>query len=89
MEYKNIILKIPKYHPEDGLKLEWETGFSIKVKQDDGTVILRANENGLLSLAKHLIMLANPEVPANIHIHFDDLNSLESGSSEFIIEKVT
>jgi hypothetical protein len=89
MEYKTIIIKLPKYHPENGLRLEWETGFSIKVKQENGVVILQANEHGLMSLAKHLINLANPEVPANTHIHFDDSNSLESGSSEFIIEKVT
>lgn len=89
MEHKTIVVKFPKYLPEKGLRLEWEKGFSIIVKQENGVVILQANENGLMSLAKHLITLANPEVPVNIHIHFDDSNSLESGSSEFIIEKIT
>ena len=87
MEYKTVIIKVPKYNPESRLKLEWEKGFSIKIKQENGTVILQANKNGLISLAKHLITLANSEVPANTHFHLDDSNSLEEGSSEFIIEK--
>jgi hypothetical protein len=87
MEYTTIIVKIPKYQPENGLKLEWENNFFITLRQENDTVILQANENGLKSLAKHLIALSNPGVPNNIHIHFDDSNSLESGSPELIIEK--
>jgi hypothetical protein len=88
MEYKTLVIKVPKYDPETGLKLEWEKGFAIKIIQENDTVILQANENGLMSLAKHLITLANPEVPGNIHFHLDDSNSLEEGSSEIIIEKI-
>ena len=88
MEYTTIILKIPKYRPEDGLNLEWDPGFVINIKQENDAVILQANNAGLKSLAKHLISLSNEEIPANVHIHFDDSNSLEVGSRELIIEKI-
>ena len=88
MEYKNVIIRIPKYDQENGLKLEWGKKYSIRIKQERGVVILEANEDGLLSLARHLITLASSEVPAHTHIHFDDSNSLENGSSELIIEKL-
>ena len=39
-----------------------------------------ANESGLRSLAKHLLCLADTEVPVHYHIHLDESNSLEDGS---------
>ena len=87
MNYKDVVIRVPSYDPASGLRLEWERDYVIRVKQEDGLVILQANEAGLKSLAKHLITLANPEVPKYTHVHFDDSNSLEEGSCEFIIEK--
>ena len=40
----------------------------------------------MLSLAKQLMALADG-VPGD-HIHYDDQNSLEEGSTEMIIERV-
>ena len=88
MEYTTVIIKIPKYHPKDGLTLSWDPGFVINIKQEDGVVILQANNAGLRSLAKHLISISNEDVPEYVHIHFDDSNSLELGSQELIIEKI-
>jgi hypothetical protein len=39
----------------------------------------------LLSLAKHLTALADGE-PGE-HVHYDEFNSLEEGSTEIIIER--
>ena len=68
------------------MKIEWVDGFIIKVETDiDNTVVISANREGLLSLAKQLTALANENV--GWHIHYDDHNSLEDGSMEMIIEK--
>ena len=58
------------------MDIKWVDGFEIRV---------RANREGLLSLAEQLTMLA--EQPAGSHIHYDKYNSLEEGSDELIIEK--
>ena len=68
------------------MKIEWVDGFEIRVSIDDGTVLISANKEGLLSLAGQLIALA--EEPAGNHIHYDEHNSLEEGSAELIIERM-
>lgn len=68
------------------MRFEWVDGFTIKVKvEEDGTVLISANREGLLSLASHLTALAAGE--GGDHFHLDEYNSLEEGSAELIIEK--
>ena len=70
------------------MELHWEDSFTIKVRiEQDSSVVISANEDGLRSLASQLIMLAEGE--AGDHIHYDEWNSLEEGSAELIVEKVT
>ena len=66
------------------MEITWEDSFTIQVKVNDGTVIISANKNGLLSLAAQLTSLA--QAPPGSHIHYDAFNSLEEGSAEMIIE---
>ena len=69
------------------MELHWEDDFTIKVRiEKDGAVVLSANEDGLRSLASHLLALAE-EDPGS-HIHYDEGNSLEEGSAELIVEKI-
>ena len=80
-------IKVPKYC-ENGLKFIWEDGFQIKCSVDEEkNVCIEANPAGLISLARHLLMLAQNEVPENEHFHLDEYNSLESGSAELVIVK--
>ncbi len=67
------------------MNIEWENGSEIKVKIEDGAAVISANREGMLSLAKQLTMLANG-APGD-HIHYDEYNSLETGSAELIIER--
>ena len=72
------------------MNIEWNDGFEIRVKIDhikDGQdeVVISANREGLLSLAKQLTALS--EEPSGSHIHYGDYNSLEEGSPELIIER--
>jgi len=80
-------IEIPKYTAESGLILEWGDGFEIVAKAENGATIITANKEGLISLARHLLTLAQDEVPTGGHFHLDEYNSLESGSTELIIGK--
>ena len=66
------------------MKIEWVDGFEIKTAVVNDEIIISANTEGLLSLAKQLTALAH-EVPGS-HIHYDVSNSLKDGSTEMIIE---
>ena len=61
------------------MELEWVEGAEISVRAEDGTVVLSANREGLLSLAGHFAALAE-EAPGS-HLHLDESNALEDGSA--------
>jgi hypothetical protein len=82
-----ITLEIPEYTGDD-LKSHWENGFEISVSNTNNQLIIQANKAGLISLATQLLTLAQNEVPINHHFHYDENNSLETGSAELIIEKM-
>lgn len=68
------------------MDIEWVDGFEIRVSVDEsGAAVIEANKEGLLSLAKQLTAMA--ETAPGTHIHYDDSNSLEEGSTELIIAK--
>lgn len=81
-------IDIPDYTPETGLRIKWVDGFEISVNQETGITVIRANKNGLISLAVQFLTLAQDNISPGAHIHYDDLNSLEDGSSELIIERI-
>ncbi len=68
------------------MEVEWVEDFKIKVTAKNNGVVLSANREGLLSLAKQLTALADG-APGD-HIHYEEYNSLEEGSAEMIIEKI-
>ena len=65
--------------------MEWIDGFEIRTAVKNNSIVISANREGLLSLAKHLTALADGE-PGE-HVHYDEFNSLEEGSTEIIIER--
>jgi hypothetical protein len=82
-----VKLEVPQYTPEKGIQYKWETGFSIEAKVDKRVITITANKEGLISLANHLINLAQEDVPQGYHLHFDEYNSLEESSFELIFQK--
>ena len=68
------------------MQIEWERNFSVKAGIRGGEVTLSANREGLLSLARIFSALA--EEPPGSHIHLDEHNSLEEGSTELIVERM-
>ena len=91
--FKNAVgeedtLEVPEYDVKNGIKLEWDEGFNISVDVKSGEVTISANKAGLRSLARQLMTLAQENVPMGCHIHLDEFNSLEEGSSQLILERV-
>jgi hypothetical protein len=82
-----ISIDIPKYNKNKGFEFNWVNDFNIEIKYSKGIIQIKANKEGLLSLANHLINLSQDDVPEGYHIHLDELNSLEDGSNEVIIAK--
>ena len=68
------------------MEIKWIDGFEIKITATDGELVISANREGLLSLAKQLTALANGV--AGDHIHYDEYNSLATGSAELTIERI-
>ena len=85
---KTIALDIPDYSPDTGVVLKWENDAEIKVTTENGEILIEANAYGLTSLANHLLNFAQTAVPSGAHIHLDEQNALEDGSSPLIIEKL-
>ena len=67
------------------MNIEWVEGSEIRVSTSRDGVLISANKEGLLSLAKQFTDMA--EQAPGTHIHYDEYNSLEEGSTELIIEK--
>lgn len=80
-------VEIIQYDANKGIQFNWEENFAIKVIKEDGEIIISANNEGLISLARHLLTLAQNEVPVGTHIHLDEYNSLEEGSVDLTIVK--
>ena len=68
------------------MKTEWVDGYEIRVVVEKDEIVISANREGLLSLAKQLRMLVDG-MPGD-HVHYDEDNSLEEGSAERIIERI-
>ncbi|MEV0288153.1 MULTISPECIES: hypothetical protein [unclassified Kribbella] len=79
-------MNVPEFDPQRGLRFEWEDGFEIGVEVVDAEVRLVANRAGLVSLARHLLTLAQDGVPSGRHMHLVADQELES-SVDLIIER--
>jgi len=82
----DYVIEIPEHRPGDGLRFEWEPGFEIAVAVDAGEVAIRANRAGLISLARHLLTLAQDEVSAGAHVHLTADQEIES-DIDLILER--
>lgn len=80
-------INIPEFNIEKGITYEWTDGFEISVKVKGQVVSITANREGLISLANHFLNLAQEKIPKGHHMHFDEYNSLDTGSYELIISK--
>ena len=79
-------INVPIYS-KDGFEYVWDEGFFINCSIDNSCIYIEANKEGLISLARHMLELAQDNVPEFEHIHLDEYNSLEDNSVELVIVK--
>jgi hypothetical protein len=82
-----IQIEIPDYSAEKGFQFVWEKEFSIYVQATNGEAYIRADQGGLVSLARHILALAYAPVDPGYHFHLDEYNSLDTGSCQLTFEK--
>ena len=83
-----VKINVPEYKG-DSFKFNWTKKFEISFSiNDENCATIKANKEGLESLANHILNLAQDSIPAGYHIHLDDYGSLVEGSAELIIEKM-
>ncbi len=78
---------IPDYDG-NGLDVIWENGAKYMVNVDENHVILSANKDGLISLAKQMLYMAYNDLEIGSHVHFDSFFTKEENMCELIIEKM-
>lgn len=78
-------IDVPIY--DGAIEMVWEEGFSVRCTVSDTAVCIEANKEGLISLARHLLMLSQDDVPEFSHFHIDEYNFLENNSTELILVK--
>jgi hypothetical protein len=81
-------MELPAYNPVTGLSYSWEDGFEIAVGSTPTEVIISANPAGLISLARHLLTLAQEPVPDGSHLHLTAGQELTS-TVDLILERRT
>ena len=82
----DVLISVPEYDGRRGIHLEWDDGFEIGVAVDGSEVRLVANRAGLVSLARHLLTLAQDGVPSGRHVHLTAGQELES-TVDLILER--
>ena len=81
----NIEISLPNY---DGNAIDviWEEGAHAELSFGDNQIHIRANRDGLISLAKQMIYLAVNDVHEGSHVHYDSY-FLGNTQLELVIEK--
>ncbi|MFD9616613.1 hypothetical protein ACFWB2_04875 [Streptomyces virginiae] len=80
------LIDIPEYRVDEGLRFAWDEGFEIELRARSTEVIIKANRAGLISLARHLLTLAQQGVHAGSHVHLTADQEIES-DVDLILER--
>lgn len=83
-----INIDIPDYDG-NAIDVVWERKSDYKVEMNGREVIIAANDEGLVSLAKQMLYMACNNIPAGSHVHYDNFFTRnDTGKYELVIEKM-
>lgn len=85
-----VRLEVFSYEPEpfsSSIQPDWEAGSEMGTELDETRFTIIPNQPAALSFSKHLISLAQPNVPTGTRIRYDDPTILEAKSIPFAVEK--
>jgi hypothetical protein len=85
-----VAVEVTVYDPALGVGTWWDDGTVLRAEvweSPEKTVVISGNPAGLVSLARHLLTLAQDAVPDGRHLDFDTYCGwLEEGSAAIRIE---
>ena len=82
-----LVIDIPDY---DGNSLDviWEADSKYEISVQKNSVVISANKDGLISLAKQMLYMANNDLLAGSHVHYDSFfTKMSDECIELVIEK--
>ncbi len=82
-----ISVELPDY---DGnwLDVIWEAGSKYAIDLQGNSIVLFANKNALISLAKQMLYMAYNDLPIGSHVHLDSFfTNINNDDIELVIEK--
>jgi hypothetical protein len=86
----SVAVEVTAYDPALGVGTWWDEGTILRAEvweSPEKTVVISGNPAGLVSLARHLLTLAQDAVPDGRHLDFDTYCGwLEEGSAAIRIE---
>jgi hypothetical protein len=85
----DVNIDLGRYSTDTGLQLVWVPGYTLRVVADTDGVLVSGNEQGLRSLAQHLLTLADQAVPVGVHAHMEPGLELDDDSAALTVEKNT
>lgn len=80
----NVEINIPDFDG-NGIDVIWEKGACVELGCEGNQILIRANHEGLVSIAKQMVYLAVNNVASGSHVHYDDF-FLGNTPFELIIE---
>jgi hypothetical protein len=81
-------IELGRYSNETGLHLVWVPGYTLRIVAGTDGVLVSGNEQGLRSLAQHLLTLADQVVPVGVHAHMEPGLELDDDSAALTVEKI-
>ncbi|MGI5250090.1 Imm32 family immunity protein [Actinacidiphila glaucinigra] len=65
----------------------WDDNARIEVRALGGEIVIEANADGLRTLARHLLTLAQDGTPDGAHLHLEAGMGLAEGSRSLVLER--
>lgn len=88
---RDVSVAVTPYDPRRGVVSGWQEGTVLRIEIDDSPepiAVISGNAEGLASLARHLLTLAQGDVPIGSHMDFDSYCGwLEDGSAAIRVER--
>ena len=81
-----ITLDVP-YYDGNGLDVVWEIDSKYAIKIIGDNVVISANKNALVSIAKQMLYMAYNDLPEGSHVHYNRFFTKMNEEYELVIEK--
>jgi hypothetical protein len=72
------VVDVPEKRDGEGMRFVWDPGYEIAIAVTGSEISIRANRAGLVSLARHLLTLAQESARVGSHVHLTAGQEIDS-----------